>query len=63
MKKVSLGAYVMIIVAAVAVILSVSLWYATPWKSWRGSKNPVKKVRMQQPPAGQQVPVTPPPVK
>jgi hypothetical protein len=54
MKKISLGAYVMMIVAAIAIVFSVSLWYATPWRTWRITKGPIKKVRMQQPPAGQQ---------
>lgn len=62
MKKFSLGAYVMMIVAAVAIILSVSLWYATPWRLWRAPKSPAKKVQVQQPPAGQQVPAPVPPV-
>ena len=60
MKKTSLGAYVMVIVTAVAVILSVSLWYATPWRSWSG-KDRAKKVRVQQPASGQQVPAVVPP--
>jgi len=60
MKKISLGAYVMIIVASIAVIFSVTMWYATPWKSWKTPKNPVKKVNVQQPPAGQVVPVVVP---